>query len=192
MPRTGRCDLNPIQLLMDEHRLIEKVIDALEVLGRSVQRGEEVSQQDLAGFVRFIREYADACHHGKEEDILFESMAQHGFPKDAGPLGVMYHEHTVGRNFAGILREGAEATAPWPPVLREQVTGAISGYAELLRGHIQKEDKILYPMAEGNLPADAMEKVAGECRAVEEAQRSDGSKAELEKLAEDLIGRYAA
>lgn len=182
--------MDAIQLMMDEHRLIEKVIDALEEYGGRIRKGEEGDRVDLSRFLRFIREYADACHHGKEEDILFDMMTRCGFPKATGPLGVMYHEHMVGRNFAGIMQEGVEAVGPWPEVLRDQVLQAIDGYAEVLRAHIQKEDNVLYPMAAEKLPEEAMQEVQARCREKEEAQRADGSKATLEILAGELIEKY--
>ncbi|MGD0266766.1 MAG: hemerythrin domain-containing protein, partial [Candidatus Methylomirabilota bacterium] len=39
------------------------------------------------------------CHHGKEENLLFKTMVDRGFPRQGGPIAVMLHEHETGRSF---------------------------------------------------------------------------------------------
>lgn len=66
----------PIGPLMIEHRLIEKMIALIKKeIARMEQQGKiNLEFIDLA--VDFIRMYADRCHHGKEEDILFRDLNQ--------------------------------------------------------------------------------------------------------------------
>ncbi len=69
------ASVDAIEMLMDEHRLIERAIDALVAFADEVRRKVTDDRVELGRFVTFIREFADACHHGKEEDILFERLA---------------------------------------------------------------------------------------------------------------------
>ncbi len=65
----------PIGPLMIEHRLIERMI---KVMQEGLQRMKTERKADplfIETAVDFIRTYADQCHHGKEEDILFRVMA---------------------------------------------------------------------------------------------------------------------
>jgi hemerythrin-like domain-containing protein len=151
--------MNSLHVLMDEHRLIERAIDALVVYARGVGRGADHPRSDLNGFVDFIRGYADAHHHGKEEDILFRAMADCGMPTEAGPLAVMLAEHHEGRRLTGIMAELAEGEGAWEEQERSRLLKAGIGYAQLLRAHIQKEDGVLYPMAQSMLPEEAREQV---------------------------------
>jgi hemerythrin-like domain-containing protein len=66
----------PIGPLMIEHRLIERMI---EVMKRQLQEWETEPTMDpsfIETAVDFIRTYADRCHHGKEEDILFRDLSK--------------------------------------------------------------------------------------------------------------------
>ena len=85
--------MDPIDLLMDEHRLILSALDALDGYARRLRRNEPVERGELARFVSFIRDFADARHHGKEEDILFATMVEQGFPREAGPVAAVLAEH---------------------------------------------------------------------------------------------------
>ena len=182
--------MNPIQLLMEEHRRIEKAIAALRAYARRVAAGEDLPRADLAGFVRFIRGYADAHHHGKEEDILFAALVQHGMPRDMGPLGVMFAEHDEGRRFTASLAEQAEAEGDWDASGRTQVGWAAQGYADLLLAHIQKEDQVLYPMADQMLPEATWKEIERTFEIFEADPDHGDRRKELEAVADDLAARY--
>ena len=143
---------NAIETLMAEHRLIERACDALVGFADDALRRGSDGRAELARFVTFIRQFADGCHHGKEENILFRSMVEAGFPSQGGPIAVMLMEHDMGRQHVAALARLAEQQEPWTADDRQELGDAAHGYADLLRGHIHKEDVILYPMAEQRLP----------------------------------------
>jgi hemerythrin-like domain-containing protein len=179
--------MNAIDLLMEEHQLILGAIRALEAFSGAVARGGD-DKAELASFVRFIREFADARHHAKEEDVLFEAMIAAGFPRQAGPVAVMLMDHDTGRGFVGQLAELAGKPGAWTAEDREGVVGASMGYANLLRSHISKEDKILYPMARQRLSAEAMAAVDSTCARFDEEHAQAGE--ELRRLGQELVSRH--
>lgn len=130
----------PTDVLRTEHRLIER---ALEVLDHLSATGRERNRLDLPAardLLDFLRTFADSCHHRKEEEILFPALERRvpGF----GPAIVMRHEHVEGRAAVAGMVEAVEQNDPSAFALQA------SAYATLLRGHIQKEDHCLWPMAD--------------------------------------------
>jgi hemerythrin-like domain-containing protein len=182
--------MGAIETLMSEHRVIEQAVDALVAFAGRAGDGPG-DRAELARFVTFIREFADACHHGKEEDVLFRTMVEAGFPSEGGPIAVMRMEHDRGRAHVKALAELAARAGPWTPEDRKHLADEAWGYANLLRGHIHKEDSILYPMAERHLPPELMARVDAECEAFEERETGAGRHEELQALAADLVGRHA-
>ncbi len=182
--------MGAIEMLKTEHRLISKVLGALEKYVEAVVSNQPVDRADLAKFVTFIREFADRCHHGKEEDILFETMIENGFPRDAGPIAVMLHEHDEGRRYISAMSEAADRAGSWTDEDRSRIRRAAMSYSELLRAHIMKEDQILYPMAQARLPDAALEQVDRDCATFEARQVAAGADA-LKDLARDLVQRHA-
>ena len=53
--------------------------------------------------------FADKCHHGKEEDVLFPELEKAGIARQGGPIGVMLHEHVSGREFIRRMSEALPA-----------------------------------------------------------------------------------
>ncbi len=181
--------MDAIETLMNEHRTIERVLDALVGFAEDAVRRGTSDKDELGRFVTFVREFADACHHGKEEDILFAAMADAGFPRNGGPIAVMLHEHDQGRALVRILKDRAEQPGAWTDADRHEVAEVARGYSAMLHAHIHKEDAILYPMAEQHLAPEVMDRVGEDCERYE-AERAGGHE-RLHALAEALIARHA-
>lgn len=179
--------MEAIETLMFEHRLIERALAALERFTQSL-RGQD-GREELARFVLFLRGFADRHHHGKEEDLLFERMSEVGFPSDSGPIAVMLRDHDDGRALVRAMDELSKRPQPWTEAEAGRVAESASSFATLLRDHIRKEDRILYPMAEAHLAPEALDALGVEfdrhAAAHAEAER------ELTELGAALSARWA-
>lgn len=134
-----------VDTLKSEHRIIEKVLDALELAA-----GRDMPAAFYERAIDFLSAFADKCHHGKEEDRLFPCLESCGIPREGGPIGVMCAEHVVGRAHIRRMRE-------WLALGRvEDLRRESLDYVALLRQHIRKEDHVLFEMARHVMgPADA-------------------------------------
>ncbi len=179
-----------IEVLMNEHRLIEQVLGSLEKFASEVEGGLAPERPQLADYGAFFRDFADACHHGKEEDILFQRMVERGFSCETGPVAVMLHEHKVGRGHVSALRQVGEGTGPLTAVETRVVLENAGAFIPLLRAHILKEDRILYPMAVRLLTGPEMDAMATDFADVEARLRADGSYDRLQRLADRLTAAF--
>ncbi len=180
----------PITILMNEHRLIENVLGSLETCAIEIEGGlafERAFARDYAGF---LRGFADAWHHGKEEDILFRRMVERGFSEESGPVAVMLHEHREGRALVGAIHGVGEGTGDVSPAEKAAFLGGARGFIPLLRQHIQKEDNILYPMSERVLTPVEFETMLADFAAFEAKAGADGTRDKLEALAGRLVATF--
>ncbi len=142
------------QVMVDEHKLILRMITLVEKNTVLMEQGEFRNWQFYLDAVDFIRNFADRFHHAKEEDVLFKALVANGMPEKQSPIEAMLMEHDQGRAFVRNVDEAAQKALDGEsgqiPVIAENA----KGYAELLRGHIDKEDTILYPLAERVLPEE--------------------------------------
>lgn len=134
--------------LMHEHRAIETVIGLLIRASDRIEAGETVPVDILARAHGFIRNFADKCHHAKEENVLFTMMVQKGVPNQGGPIGVMLMEHEQGRRHAAGIKAALPGYSEGDTAAGASLVSSIRGYADLLLAHIKKEDQILYPLSD--------------------------------------------
>lgn len=143
---------NITQALVDEHRLILRVIALLEHNAPRTAEGAYSNWQFYLDGVDFIRNYADRFHHAKEEDVLFEALVTNGMPREHSPVAAMLMEHEQGRAYVKAMESAAREALAGKPGNERTIAEHALAYAELLREHISKEDGILYPLAERVIP----------------------------------------
>lgn len=124
----------PIQRLVDEHKLIKEFLAFIPTLCDRVNMDLEGSRGIVIQGVEFIKQFADKFHHAKEEEILF-AYAKGG----SDIVNVMLEDHKKGRYYAKSILLGLEMGDS------SFVTYSLKHYRELLSEHIKKEDEILYP-----------------------------------------------
>jgi hemerythrin-like domain-containing protein len=181
-----------VELMMREHDLILEVLASLQAMAEGLASDSSVPRQDIADFGRFFRDFADKCHHGKEEDRLFVKMVEAGFPQDNGPIAVMLAEHDAGRQeVRGLLEIGAGA-GPLTEAEKARTIEYASQFVPLLYAHIQKENNILYPMAQNAIAPEELELLDQSCQAFDQEIRARIDVDELKALAARLTRRYPA
>jgi hemerythrin-like domain-containing protein len=187
---TPMSETHPTQLLRQEHQQILQVAGVLE--GLLDQEPVNIDYELVEKCIRFIQLFADACHHGKEEGLLFPALEDKGLPRDSGPIAVMLHEHRLGRQFTSTMAQSIGAARTGDPAALGRLTRAGRDYVALIRQHILKEDNVLFNMADQLVRGPHC---AGLCAAYDEVdgQGFEGcSRAQLEELGREICERGAA
>lgn len=182
--------MQPTEILKQEHRVIEQVLACLDKMAAEAAASGRLDTESAGQAIVFFRQFADKCHHGKEEARLFPAMEAKGFSPDCGPTAVMRHEHELGR---GRIRNMAEALEQIAAGKSEAVAKFVEharGYVELLREHINKEDHCLFPMADNALSASEQENLLADFERAEREEVGPGVHEECLSIAKRLGERY--
>jgi hemerythrin-like domain-containing protein len=171
--------------LMNEHEAILSAIQILERMTAAMDTTASVNVDDVRDFIGFLKEFADKCHHGKEEGLLFPALVKAGIPDQGGPIGVMLAEHAQGRQF---IHEMEEAIAK--DVDLGKLRAAAGGYATLLKNHIRKENGLLFPLADNVLTAPILDELYKGFEEHEEKVIGQGRHEELHAILKGLEEKY--
>jgi hemerythrin-like domain-containing protein len=182
--------MKPTEILKAEHRVIERVLASLEVLTTKALKAGKLEADAAAHAVDFFRNFADRCHHGKEEAKLFPALEAKGFSPEDGPTAVMRAEHEQGRAYVRVLAESLAAAGQGDAQALKRFAQAAQGYVDLLRQHIQKEDHCLFAMADSALSADEQLSLLEAFERIEHEDLGAGTHEKFLKIAEDLCRRY--
>ena len=181
--------MKPTDELKKEHQAIRLMLRILDQVCRRLEAREKVDPAQLERIVEFIQVFADRCHHGKEEDLLFKAMVDAGFPQEGGPIAVMMHEHGLGREYAKGLTDAVRKYRTDPSAAGRIVQNA-RNYILLLGQHIDKEDNILYPMADQHLSPAKQEELLRQFEDLEQQRIGPGKHEEFHRLLEQLRREY--
>jgi hemerythrin-like domain-containing protein len=117
-------------------------------------------------------------------------MVERGFPRETGPVAVMLYEHEVGRGHVSAFRQVGDGTGLLTAAETRVVLENAGAFIPLLRAHILKEDRILYPMAVRLLTGPEMDAMEADFAAFEARMRADGSYDRLHGLADRLTAAF--
>lgn len=184
--------MKAMDVLVEEHRVIERVLNSLETSANRLENGQTVPPELLLTATDFMRGFADGCHHAKEEGILFARMTEQGFTQQGCPLGVMLAEHECGRQYTRALIKAAEDMQAGDMSGVQRAIMSSRSYVSLLRQHIYKEDHILFPMAAEVIPQDDHEALWEEFEQVEQVEMGEGVHEKYLALAEALEEKISA
>jgi hemerythrin-like domain-containing protein len=158
----------------------------LSKAAENMEKGKVIPVEVFEQALDFIRNFADRCHHGKEEDILFKLMAERGILNEGGPIGQMFAEHDQGRQ---LTRGMAEAIKHWKQgdeSARKNLVINAQNYVQLLTQHIYKENNILYPMGDRIFSQEDQKHLQKEFERVEKDVIGPGVHEEYHLLVEQL------
>ena len=135
-------------VLREEHEVIRRVLASVREMVRRLEAGERVEADLVERVLEFITGFADGCHHKKEEDNLFPLLERRGLPRQGGPLAVMLMEHSVGRQLVGDMKAALEEMKKGDDLAPAELARGARSYYDLLQDHIEKENGVLFPMAD--------------------------------------------
>jgi len=178
--------LKATEILMQEHLLIQEVLDALERGALRLASGAETPKDFFLEAADFIRGFADETHHKKEEGVLFKALASYGFSPHAGPVAVMLSEHEEARRFTQALAEAAQKFHRGDSSAREDLIMYALSYVRHLRQHIMKENNILFPMADRVVPEAEAARIEADFARVERDEIGADAHPKYEAMARKL------
>jgi hemerythrin-like domain-containing protein len=141
---------------------------------------------DWAKAIDFARNFADKCHHLKEEKLLFPAMEERGIPREGGPIGMMLAEHEEGRGYVRAMAAALETAAQDPIAARTTLRRKADAYIRLLREHIQKEDDVLFMLADNVLNSEEQKELLREFEEHELREMGSGVHEKYLRIVQEL------
>ncbi len=148
----------PRGCLMIEHRLIERAIKLMEAETKRLESGGALEPLTIDTIVDFIRTYADRCHHGKEEDLLFEDLSRRPLSTaERDLMNELVEEHKLGRSLTNELVEAKNDVLSGRDDRVADVISTMKALTAFYPPHIEKEDAHFFPNTERHYTQEELE-----------------------------------
>jgi hemerythrin-like domain-containing protein len=138
----------PIDILLDEHKFVERVVNLVEKIRDKLQDEKEVPATVFWKLVDFRRNYSDIIHHSKEEDVLFAKMQDYAEKLPTAvkdQMAVLIDEHLQGLDLANDMHKAIRDYRRGLTSARKRILRAVTSYAELMKPHVQSEENDVFP-----------------------------------------------
>lgn len=136
------------EILEEEHRVIQKVTASLVLMGEDLGAGKRIADSLLREIAQFLKVFVERSHQQKEEAHLFTTLLRKGVPAGGCPLAVLKNEHAKERALIQQFADAVDVYIESKGAVHASLESTIYSLAELLPGHIWKEDYMLLPMAD--------------------------------------------
>ncbi len=176
--------------LMTEHNAVLLALRLLDKVGEALEAESDEAPEHLEQLLEFLKGFVDRCHHGKEEDVLFPELERRGVQMTGGPIGVMLAEHEAGRGRIRGMTEGLARVRAGNRSAVGEIREHARAYSVLLQGHIQKENAVLFPMADRLLPEDVAARVLEQFEAIERDRVGEGKHEAYHQMLHQLKDVY--
>ena len=175
----------PVEVLEAEHRVIQKMVAGMSLLAEQLEGGKLVDVPLLESIVVFLREFADRCHHGKEEAFLFPALIRRGVPSHGCPIGGLTMEHHKGRVMVGELADAIRGYSAGEPHAREDLVKSLRALVAFYPNDIWKEDYLLFPLSGKVLTPEDQQELMNKFETVERELGIEGHEG-FDKVATEL------
>lgn len=188
---TRSNEMDGIKLMIEEHKIIARMLKVIRSACYDVMNGKEIDYNDFENMIDFVRNYADKYHHEKEERFLFNKMVDEigGAAEKLVKFGMLV-EHDMGRLYMMELEKAVNNVKAGDDEARLDVIANAISYTHLLLRHIDKEDNVAYPYAKRELSKETINKVNNECNAFEEKMKISCVKDKYFHILEMLEQKY--
>ncbi|MDA3793148.1 MAG: hemerythrin domain-containing protein [Elusimicrobia bacterium] len=174
--------------LKHEHEVIKLALQILKKMRDRIMEKTEYDAGATASLLEVFSVFADQCHHGKEEKMLFPAMEEAGILKENGPIAVMLAEHVKGREHIAQMRVAIDVDNK--SIDTEKFVDAAKNYIELLIPHIEKENNVLFPMGDNVLSDSKQNELLEDFEKYEENVIGHGKHEEFHELLKKLKAEY--
>lgn len=179
--------MKSIDILVEEHKYIKMVLKEIRFQCIAIVKGREIDFQLFYNIIDFVRNFADKYHHKKEEDRLFNIMAEQlGLGVESGPIAGMLIEHDLGRSHIMDLENALKECEKGNLDAKVDIIANAIGYEQMLLKHIDKEDNAIYKHAERRLSKETLEKLDMEFEAVEKDSENIAARNKYIQFAQGL------
>ena len=164
--------MQPIEHLVEEHRIIAKAVSVTQEFRTEIQSGAYIRPKRYWMLIDFWSTFADIVHHGKEEQVLFPAIEQQGGTSEFGDtIDQLVAEHMQLLGYISDLRRYAKPAFSGEEAARDKVIKCLDEYVKLTTPHLQLEDTELFPAAATILSEKEMARVAKEFKAMDTRTR---------------------
>jgi hemerythrin-like domain-containing protein len=127
---------------MIEHRLIERMVKVMKHEIEAIGRTGKARPEFIDEAIDFMKTFADRCHHGKEEGLLFAQLSEKRITDHyKQTVDELVQEHARARSLTANLVDAKRRYVSGDAGALEEIRASMKTLVDFYPLHIEKEDR---------------------------------------------------
>lgn len=140
--------------LRQDHQLIRAVLECLDILAGCAEIDGALDTNLAREVLAFMTGFVDRVHHRVEERELFPALERCAVPSEVGSLTRLRVEHDRARAAIAAMHAALDCLRDAEPCAAERFAICARAYTEIVREHMAKEERVVFPIADRVLGDD--------------------------------------
>jgi len=179
----------PGAIIKADHKEIRKLLSAFDGMAALILQKDSLPNEDLEKAFAVAVEFADKCHHGKEEKALFPRISKASPKIGAEMARRLTSDHAAFRKLVGTMLEVVPA-ATVKKEARGILAKQIGTYSRLLEMHMKVEEQKLIPEMMRTIGPDERGEISEQFEAIEEEVMGHGAHEKYVGIISQLADLY--
>lgn len=176
--------------LMYEHKSIELMLSILSKISEDIKENKVFYTTDVEKIVDFLVVYVDKCHQVKEENVLYPALLSTKIQLENDPISMLVKEHTIGRGYLNEILCCVENCKIGSPFSCGRIADCMKNYVDLIQDHIQKEEKIYFPLANMTLSEEMQNEISNSFHIIDKDFRVSGIHENQKEILHTMKAKY--
>jgi hemerythrin-like domain-containing protein len=187
--------MTALDIIKDEHRLIRRYLDNMEVATDFIHEGEQMSEELFNLFLDFSKSFLDSFHHFKEEYVLFLKLAEKKGGTIDPQIVSLRDQHERGRNFLKEIKRSLSGYLQGDEAASANLCENMGYFVLLQKQHLNRENHVFIPMARETFTAEELQSFTDEFEKQDTKLGGDvfkKSEKQVDKIAELMKQQFSA
>lgn len=166
--------------LTEEHESIAVFLAILETILSNMQSEKQINFEDLKWLFEFNRDFILKCHFDKEDCVFFPALESMAIPPES--IDFLIAEHEIAWSIAKAMRGFIQDYIEGQSNFKGDIISLGTSYIDFMKDHINKEEKIVFPLVDEIISMDMDEWLAFKFRLFIEERIGIGRYLDLQEL----------
>jgi hemerythrin-like domain-containing protein len=182
--------MNPTENLTREHKDINELLNIMNKIADQIRSNKVFYTNDVEDILDFLLVFIENFHHQKEE-IFYPVLVSAGIPEEPESISIMLYEHVLSRNYLNEISCCVQNCKIGNDFSGELLADSLMKYVTLLKGHIKKEEKLIFPLADKQLSEEKQNEIYKKFEDIDKAVVGQRNHDHYHKMLQGLKFKYA-
>ena len=182
--------MTPTENLTNEHKDIIELLNIMNKIAENIKSNNVFYTKDVEDIIDYLKHFIELSHNVKEK-IFYPALELSGIPIENESISIMLYEHALAQNYLNEISSSVENCKIGNDFSGEMLADNLNKYVVLIKNHIHKEEKIIFPIAIKELSEEKQKEIYKQFKEIEEKIVSTGINKYYHKLLKKLKSIYS-